>query len=73
MDMYVDTDSWYKIDFLFWVVVKKVWGTSDQGGGVGKCPLPPCTTTSKLQWKYRTNITQNCPKLSWMKAWQLPN
>ena len=38
-------------------------GTSSQDGGVGKCGLPPGTTTAKLQLNYRTNITQNCQKI----------
>ena len=29
---------------------------------------PPRTTTSKLQLKYTTMITENCQKLSWMKV-----
>ena len=37
-------------------------GTSRQDGSIGKHNLPPHTTTSKLQLKYRTTITQNCQK-----------
>ena len=42
----------------------QVEGTSGQEGGIGRHGSPPHTTTSKLQLKYRTTITQNCQKLS---------
>ena len=37
--------------------------TSGQNGGVGKHGLPHRTTTSKLQLKFKTAITQNHQKL----------
>ena len=42
-------------------------------GGIGEHSSPPWTTTSKLQLNYRTIITQNQQKLSWMEVWQLRN
>ena len=38
-------------------------GTSAQDGVVGKCNSPPCTTTAKLQLKYRRTITWNHQKI----------
>ena len=43
-------------------------GTSGQDCGIGKHGSNPCTTTSKLQPKYRTTIIQNCWNLSWMEV-----
>ena len=37
--------------------------TSGQDGGIGKCSLPPSTTTANLQLNYRTNVTHNCQKI----------
>ena len=45
--------------------------TPSQDGGAGRHGSPLHTTTSKLQLKYRTFITQNCQKLSWKEVWQL--
>ena len=44
--------------------LKKKLGASGQDGGVGRHGLPLCTTTSKLQLKYRTTSTQNHQKSS---------
>ena len=41
---------------------------SSQDGSVGRHGSPALTTTSKSQLKYRTTITQKCPKLSSMKS-----
>ena len=51
------------ISYMF-EILKNDHQTSGQDGGMGKHGLPCCTTTSKLQLKYRTTITQECQKLS---------
>ena len=43
--------------------IKGLW-KSGQDGGIGRHGSTLHTTTSKLQLKYRTFITQNCQKLS---------
>ena len=45
--------------------------TSGQDGGIGRHGSSPCPTTSTLQLKQRTDIIQNCQKLSWMEIWPL--
>ena len=40
-------------------VFKTYKQTSSQDGGIGRHGSPPCTTTSKLQLKYRITITHN--------------
>ena len=47
--------------------------TSSQNGSIGRYGSPPATTTSKLQLKNRTTITQNHQKSSWVEVWQLQN
>ena len=48
-----------------------ICGVFGQDRGIGRCCSPLCTTTSKLHLKYRTTITQNCQKSSWVEVWQL--
>ena len=54
-------------------IIAKTWKwTSSQDGGVGRHGSPRYTTT-KLQLRYRTTISQNQQKSSWMEVWQLQN
>ena len=47
--------------------------TSGQNGSKGTHSSPLCTTTSKLQLKYGTTMTQNHQKSSLMEVLQLWN
>ena len=54
--------------------IKKIkMGIFGQDGSIGRHGSPLCTNASKLQLKYRTTITPNYQKLSWMGMWQLWN
>ena len=49
--------------YLFWA--------SSQDGNIGWPGSPLHTTTSNLQLQYRTTISQEDQKSSWMEVWQL--
>ena len=52
---------------------ESLFKNSSQEGSVGRHGLPLRTTTSKLQLKYWTRITQKHQKSSWMEVWQPQN
>ena len=58
---------------ILWVLRKiydrSFWSDSNKG----KHSSSLCTTTSKLQLKYRRTITREHEKWSWMEVWQLRN
>ena len=72
-NVHKNMDTHYTQKCIIHSKIRYTLRTSGPDGGVGRHGSPFCTTVSKLQLNYRTTITQNRQKSSWMEVWQLQN